>query len=287
VAAVAAAGVTLVLWASGFIGIRAAAPEISPGALALGRLLVGATALGTLLVLRRERVPRLTTLDRRLAVGLGVAGSTWFGLYFVALNEAERHVDAGTAAMLVNVGPILIAVAAGLLLGERFSRMLFVGLGIAFAGVLVIGFATREAEGVSGVGVLLCLVAAASYAAGVVAQKPVLARLTPLVTVFLLCLVGTLVCLPFAPALLHELGTADPEALAWMAYLGLFPTAIAFTTWAFALARTDAGRLAATTYLVPPLSILLGWLLLDEVPPALAFVGGALCLVGVGVSRRR
>ena len=278
---------TLVLWASGFIGIRAAAPEISPGALALGRLLVGATALGTLLLLRREPLPRLTALDRRLVIGLGVAGATWFGLYNLALNEGERHVDAGTAAMLVNVGPILIAVAAGLLLGEGFSRMLFVGLAIAFGGVLVIGLATREAEGVSGVGVLLCLVAAASYATGVVAQKPLLARLTPLVTVFLLCLVGALVCLPFAPTLVHEVGAADPEALAWMVYLGLFPTAIAFTTWSFALARTDAGRLAATTYLVPPLSILLGWLLLDEVPPALGFVGGALCLVGVGISRRR
>jgi drug/metabolite transporter (DMT)-like permease len=49
----------------------------------------------------------------------------------------------------------------------------------------------------------------------------------------------------------------------------------------------DAGKLGITTYLVPPLVILMGWLLLDEVPPALAFVGGAVCLAGVAVSRRR
>ncbi|WP_347060500.1 hypothetical protein ABC795_08200 [Blastococcus sp. HT6-30] len=49
----------------------------------------------------------------------------------------------------------------------------------------------------------------------------------------------------------------------------------------------DAGRLGVTTYLVPPLVILLGWLLLEEAPPALALVGGAVCLVGVAVSRRR
>jgi drug/metabolite transporter (DMT)-like permease len=49
----------------------------------------------------------------------------------------------------------------------------------------------------------------------------------------------------------------------------------------------DAGKLGVTTYVVPPLVILLGWLLLDEVPPALALVGGAVCLAGVGISRRR
>ena len=48
----------------------------------------------------------------------------------------------------------------------------------------------------------------------------------------------------------------------------------------------DAGTLGVTTYLVPPLVILLGWLLLDEVPPVLALVGGAVCLAGVGLSRR-
>ena len=66
----------------------------------------------------------------------------------------------------------------------------------------------------------------------------------------------------------------------------MVPTALAFSTWAYALRRMDAGRLGVTTYLVPPLVILLGWLFLDEVPPVLAVVGGAVCLVGVALSRR-
>jgi drug/metabolite transporter (DMT)-like permease len=69
-------------------------------------------------------------------------------------------------------------------------------------------------------------------------------------------------------------------------YLGVFPTAIAFTTWAYALSRTTAGRMGALTYLVPPLAVLLGWLALDETPPAAALAGGALCLAGVVVTRR-
>jgi drug/metabolite transporter (DMT)-like permease len=58
-----------------------------------------------------------------------------------------------------------------------------------------------------------------------------------------------------------------------------------FGLWAYALARTSAGRLGVTTYLVPPISILLGWLILGEVPTAVALLGGALCLTGVAVSR--
>lgn len=85
---------------------------------------------------------------------------------------------------------------------------------------------------------------------------------------------------------MREAGDADGSALAWAVYLGVFPTALAFTTWAYALARTTAGQLAATTYLVPPISILLGWAILGESPPALAYAGGALCLLGVALSRR-
>jgi drug/metabolite transporter (DMT)-like permease len=71
-----------------------------------------------------------------------------------------------------------------------------------------------------------------------------------------------------------------------MVYLGAFPTALAFTTWAYALRRTSAGRLGATTYLVPPIAVLMGWVLLGESPALLAIAGGALCLVGVYVARR-
>ncbi len=74
--------------------------------------------------------------------------------------------------------------------------------------------------------------------------------------------------------------------MGWVVYLSVFPTAVAFTTWAYALSRTTAGRMGATTYLVPPLAVLMGWMVLGEVPPALALLGGALCLVGVAVSRR-
>jgi drug/metabolite transporter (DMT)-like permease len=278
---VAAVVVTVLAWASAFIGIRAVGADLSPGALALGRLVVGTLMLGALLVPRGWVRP--TAGEWRL---LAVCGVGWFGIYNLALNAAEQHLDAGTTAMLVNIGPVLIAVFAGLLLGEGFPRWLVVGLGVAFAGVLLIGLATREA-GADLVGVLLCVVAAVTYAGGVVAQKPLLRRLPALQVTFTACAMGVVCCLPWSGVLVGDLGTAPGVSIAGMVYLGAVPTALAFSTWAYALSRMDAGRLGATTYLVPPIVVLLGWLLLDEVPPALAVVGEVICLAGVALSRRR
>jgi drug/metabolite transporter (DMT)-like permease len=61
---------------------------------------------------------------------------------------------------------------------------------------------------------------------------------------------------------------------------------VAFTTWAWALARGSAGRLVMTAYLVPPVTIVLSWLILGEVPGVVAVLGGALCLTGVVIARR-
>jgi drug/metabolite transporter (DMT)-like permease len=276
-----AVAVTVLAWASAFVAIRGIGSDLSPGALALGRLVVGTVVLG-LLQLRGGWVRP----EGREWLLLVVCGIGWFGVYNVALNAAERHIDAGTTSMLVNVGPILIAVFAGFFLGEGFPRRLVAGIAVAFAGVLLIGVATRSG-GADLLGVVLCLVAAVTYAIGVVAQKPVLRRLPPLQVTFTACTIGAVCCLPWAGQLVGELGNAPSRSVVGMVYLGAVPTALAFSTWAYALSRMDAGRLGVSTYVVPPLVVLLGWLLLDEVPPALAFVGGAVCLAGVGVARSR
>ncbi len=279
-APVAAALAVVLLWASAFVGIRSAGAHIAPGGLALGRLAVGTVALAGF------AIPRWTGLPARRDLGsIAACGVAWFAAYNVALNTAERHVDSGTAAMLVNVGPLLIILGGILLLGERATPRFGLGVAVAFAGVILIGLSTSQSAHADVAGVVLCLVAAVAYAAGVLLQKPVLARVAPLQLTFLACIVGTIACLPFAGQLVRGVRDAPAGAVAWMVFLGVFPTAVAFTLWAWALARTGSGRLAVLTYLVPPVAVLLGWAWLDEVPAGLALVGGGLCLAGVVVGR--
>ena len=277
---VSAVGLTVALWASAFVAIRYADRQLSPGALALGRLSVGSIALGLLVLIRREPLP-----PRRALVGIAICGVLWFGVYNVSLNAAETRIDAGTAAMLVNVGPILIAILAGWILHEGFPSRLFAGCLVSFAGAVVIGIASSRHGLHESLGAILCVVAAFAYAGGVVAQKPVLRHVSPLTVTWLACTIGAVSCLPYAGSLVHGLGRAGSSTIVWMVYLGVAPTAIGFVTWAYALARTTAGRMASTTYLVPPLALLFGWAFLAEVPPLLVLPGGALCLAGVAVAR--
>ena len=270
------------LWASAFVAIRHLAEVFTPGALSLGRLLVGTLALGAVLLTRRWVAPTPGEWARLVAIGL-----LWFALYNVALNAGERRVDAGTAALLIQLSPVLVALLAAVFLGERLTAWLGIGLAVAFAGVVLIATSTSGHDERDPWGVVLCLVSAAAYAVSLVLQKPLTARLSAVQITWTACAVGTLACLPFSGALLDGVRDASGADVWWLVYLGLFPTAIAFSTYAYALSHMDAGSLSVTTYLVPPITVAMSWLLLGEVPPVLAYVGGALCLAGVALARRR
>lgn len=279
---VAAVIITVVLWASAFVGIRAVGPSFSPGSLTLGRLAIAAVVLGVVVLPKMQRLPQ-----GREWWPIAAYGVMWFGGYNIALNAAEHLLDAGTAALLINVNPILIAVLAGVILKEGFPRWLIIGSLVAFSGVAVIALGSGQRSTADVAGVLLCLLAAALAAVSVIIQKPVLRKFPAGQATWFGIMVGLLCCLPFSGQLVGELQAAPLPATAGLIYLGVFPTAIAFTTWAYALSLIDAGKLAATTYLVPATTVLISWLVLGEIPTVWGLVGGAVCLVGVGLTRRR
>lgn len=283
----AAIGFTVLAWASAFVIIRGVAPSVPGGALALGRLIVGVVALAVLVGIQRRWVRPARSDWVRLAVyGIG-----WFGAYNVALNLAEHSLDAGTTAMIVNIGPILIALGAGLFLGEGIPRWLAIGAGVAFLGVLLIGIGTSLVGGqgrpIDPVGVLWCLAAAVTYAIGVLAQKPMAGRLPASQVTLIGCTIGAIACLPFVGQLTTSLTSAPLGVWLGILYLGVVPTALAFTTWGYALGRMPAGQLGVTTYIVPPLAIIMGLTFFGEVPAPLAIVGGVICLIGVALSRHK
>ena len=281
-AVLGAIGITILAWASAFIVIRGVGPHFSGGALALARLLVG-TALLRLVLVGRPWV-RPTAREWLLVAGFGVA---WFGAYNVALNIAEHTLDAGTAAMIVNTGPILIALGAGLFLGEGIPRWLAVGAGVAFLGAVLIGIGTGGRHVGSGAGVAWSIFAAVTYAIGVLCQKAALKRLPVAQVTWLGCVFGTVACLPFLGDLIRDMRAAPAPAIAGAVYLGVVPTSLAFSTWAYALSKMPAGQLGVTTYIVPAVVVLLGFVVFREIPAPLAIAGGVVCLAGVALSRKR
>jgi drug/metabolite transporter (DMT)-like permease len=283
----AAVAFTLVTWSSAFVAIRHLGEDVPPGSLSLGRLVVAVLALG---VMVRVSVPaerrRLPTKREWPLIALG--GVSWIGIYNVALNESERRIDAGTAALIIQIGPIIVALLATFFFGERLTKWLLIGLGVGFAGVVIIGRASSNGGNGDLVGVLLSALAAVTFAVGIISQKKLLGGgMTALEMTFWMYVVGTIACLPWSVELVGVVGDAGTSDLVWIAYLGVVPSALAFVTWAYALNHSDAGKFALTTFLVPFITTLMAWVVLGEVPPALAFVGGVLCIAGVLLTRRK
>ena len=250
--------------------------------MAFTRLAAGAVVLVVIALRYRRPIPRGRALG--LVIGYGLL---WFAAYTVLLNWAEQHLDAGTAALLVNFAPILVAVFAGLFMGEGFPKPLVIGILIAFAGVLLIALGGSGGSHNDKLGIILGLITAVLYAAGVLMQKVALRTVDAVTATWVGCLAGLLATVPFAPQAIDELADASAGAITGVIFLGVGPTAIAFLTWAYALTRTDAGKMAATTLAVPAIAIGLSWLFLGEVPTPLGLVGGAMALTGVAISRRR
>ncbi|UDY24179.1 DMT family transporter [Nocardioides sp. Kera G14] len=287
---VLAVSITLVFWASAFVAIRHLADDFGPGAMALGRLVVGAVCLTVIVVWSRLRsrvrlvAPTPNQWWRIIAIGL-----LWYAVYMVALNTGEHHVDAGTASLVLQLSPVVIAVLAAIFLDERFTRWIAIGLALAFLGVAIIALSSGGGADADGpvLGVLLCLVSVAAYSISLVLQKPLAGRIPALQLIWMACGIGAIATLPWAGQLVHDLSEAPAASILWLVYLGVCPTAVAFTTYGYALQHLSASQLGISTYVVPVISIALAAVLLGEAPAPLAYVGGVVALAGVWVARRR
>jgi drug/metabolite transporter (DMT)-like permease len=279
--ALAALAVTVVLWASAFAGIRVAVAAYGPGHLALLRFLAASAALAGYAALARPRLPGAADLP-----GVAAAGLAGVAVYHVALNAGERTVTAGAASLLVGTVPLLTALLAAAWLGERPGPRGVAGLALGLAGAALVAAGEGGAGGPGG-GALLVLLAALAQSAYFVLQKPYLARYGAAGVTACAVWVGTAALLVFLPGLPAAVRAAPPAATAAALYLGLFPGALAYATWAYALARMPAARAAGALYLVPPTTVLIAALWPGESPSPLALAGGAVALAGVAVATGR
>jgi drug/metabolite transporter (DMT)-like permease len=272
-----ALGTTIILWATAFVGIRAALPAYGPLHLAVLRFLVAAMVLSVAAFILRVRLPERRDLPRIVLCGLlGITG------YNLALNTGELDVSAGAASLLVNTGPIWTALLAQLLLKERLRSAGWIGIGLGFAGAATIALGTGSTFGVSR-GALLVLLAAIQLSLYSVVQKPLLARYRPVEVTTYAILAGTLGLLPFGWGLPATILAAPLPATLAVIFLGVGPAALAYVAWSVVLARLPAGRAASFLYLVPPTVLLVAWLWLGELPELAAIGGGALALTGVAL----
>lgn len=267
--------ITIVLWASAFVGIRIGLKSYTPGTLALFRFLVASVAIIPLYF--KYRSPVTLTVKKRLSIfWLGFLG---IGIYHAALNYGEITVSAGLASFIIGISPIFVAILALFFLKEKLRFIGWIGVGISLIGVVMIAISQGGAASFN-LGALAVLAAAVSSAIYAIGQKSLLKKVNAIELTSLTFWSGSIGLLIFLPNLPHNFMHASVTATLAVVYLGLFPSVIAYITWSMALKQLTVTQASSALYAMPIVSTFLGWILLNERIALLAFAGGCVALIG-------
>ena len=269
--------VTVLAWASAFPAIRAGLQGFGPVELGAARFAIAALPAALFLLITRPGLPKLGELWR-----FATGGLFFVCLYTILLNIGEQSVSAGPASFIINVNPIITALMAIALLGERFGKWAWGGTFLSFAGIGLIALGEGSEMKID-LGALLILGAALCNSITTIVQKPLFQRHKPLTVSAWNMVIGALLLAPALPNVAAQIPAASTQALMSAVYLGIVPSLIAYGTWAIVLSRMPASRASNFMYCVPPVATLLGFLWLGETPGLLGILGGALALGGVAL----
>lgn len=274
-----------ILWGSAFPAIKVGLEGLSVPHLTVTRHLVASGVLFLVLwASGSRRLPRRA--DVVTFLGLGFSG---IFVYHTALNAGELRMSAGGTSLIIATAPAITALLARWIHGQRMTPAGWIGSLIAFGGVALIAIgdaAGLRVDPFAGF-VLLAAVATSLY---FVFQTGVLRRYRPVEVTAFVTWGGTIPMLAFLPGLGPDL--LDAPTRSWLAtlYIGLFPSAVAYTLFAFAQARAQVSHLAALLYAVPVFSLTAAWWMLGEIPSLMTLAGGAIAIAGIVVvqdARRR
>jgi drug/metabolite transporter (DMT)-like permease len=272
--------ITILLWASAFPGIRAGLEGYSPGGMALLRFLVASVCLFIIYLNVKNRPCRIPFKDGSLLL---LIGAITIGTYHIALNYGELTVTSGTASFIVSLSPIITILFAVLFLNERVNKTFFLGIFISVVGVGLMTLTGDNLNFDSQTGMLCVLLSAFTSGIYSVLQKPFLKKYHVIDVTSYIMWGATLFLLAFTSDLYHDIEVAPLSATIASVYLGIFPAAIAYLLWTYALSGIPASRVSISMYFLPIIATFLGWVWLREIPTLYSIVGGLAVLIGVWV----
>jgi len=275
------------LWSGAFVGIKVLLEDVSIWTIAFLRFALTTICLFTALGLSgRRRRP----IERGHLRWLLVMGLTGVSAYHLSLNLGERYISANVASLIVASMPVMTAVLAIVFLGEEVSATKWAGIALAVAGVVVLvlwGTPGAELTVRNAAGAAVTALAPLSWSVYTIVSKRLVPTYGPLTLAAYALGIGTLMLAPFAIGpTLRDLPSLPATDWAWIVFLGIGCSALAYVLWFRALEVLDASSVAAWVYLVPLLGQVWAAVVLGEQVTVFLALGGIMVLAGVIVIER-
>jgi len=279
--AYAAAPVLFVfLWSSGFIAAKAGLAHADTLTFLSLRYAVVTVLMGALAFVMGAPWPKTWREVVHIAVAGALLQALYFGAVWIAMGQG---VNAGVAALIVCLQPVLTAVVVGPLLGERVSARQWLGLALGVAGVALV-VARRLALGLGSTeGIAWAFLALLGITFGTLYQKKFCANMDPRSGSTVQFLVATVILTPLA--LIFEDGVIHwtPTFIVAFAYMAIFLSVISMILLTVMIRRGEASRMTSLFFLIPPVATFLGYLILDEPIGPVALAGMAIAACGVAL----
>jgi drug/metabolite transporter (DMT)-like permease len=277
----AAPAIFLVFWSGGFAAGKVGLAYSGPLTFLAVRYALVLLVLLPLVLIMRPPLPRTPAAWGHLAVVGFLIQGLYFSLGYLAL---AMNISTGAVALIVSLQPILVALAAPRTSGERVGRWAWLGLGLGLAGAALVILARSAVEALPVLGVLAAVGALGGMTIGTLYEKRFGITQHPVTANTIQYAAGLAATLPLA--FLLEDHTVDWSLPLWLSllYLIVCNSLIALTLLLMMIRSGEVSRVSALFFLVPPMAALIGWLLLDEQMPPLAWVGLALAAAGVAIA---
>ncbi|SDE46532.1 DMT family transporter [Limimaricola pyoseonensis] len=274
-----------VIWGGTFAVVRVALDGYGPVTVACARTTLGAAAMLALMRAMRRPLPRL---DRRTMGYLAAIGGLSTALPFLLLAWGQQYVPSAFAGISMAALPLFVLPLAAVFSDEPLHWRSATGVGVGFAGALVLigPGVLAPGAGLSAWGQLACLAAALSYAVASILTR----RCPPIDGIVLTALslgVGAAILLPAMLVIEGVPGWAGPRAGLAVLFLGLLPTALAALLRVTVIRSAGSVFMTLVNYQVPVWSMAIGALALNEALPWRFFAALVLILTGLGISQGR
>jgi len=266
------------IWGASFLFIAEGLQSVGPNGLTFARILVGFITLGLVPSARRP----IAREDRR---GVLLLGLIWLALPLSMFPLAEQRVSSALTGMLNGANPLFVAIVASAFSRRLPGRDVLVGLAVGLVGTVLVAWPSLRVGGSSLDGVLFILAGVTCYGFALNVARPLQQRSGALPVIWRAQGWALLMTAPLGvPELLRAHWTPGP--LLSVLALGALGTGVAYVLLAVAAGRMGATRAAATTFLIPGVALLLGWLVRGEHVAALSILGGVVCVGGAWLMRK-